>query len=190
MKTSESIELLALALANAQGEFASPVFDSVNPAFKSKYASLASMLEAVRPSLNKHKIALVQNVIESDNAIGVSTLLLHNSGQYMESEPFWVRFGGGNNPAHVVGSAHTYARRYSLQGFLGIVGEPDDDGNAVESTKAEAAALELLLMSAKKGMSHLDSAFKSIPPNQKARLWELHSSTLKQVAANADKVSA
>jgi hypothetical protein len=60
MKQSESIANLAAAMAAAQGEMGAAVKGSSNPFFKSKYASLGDVIEAVKAPFAAHGLSYVQ----------------------------------------------------------------------------------------------------------------------------------
>ena len=79
MRTSDNISAIADALAKAQGEIQNPNFNKVNPHFKSKYADLSSVLNAVRPALSKHGIALMQMTGLEDSGVVLYTRLTHSS---------------------------------------------------------------------------------------------------------------
>lgn len=130
MKQSESIANLAAAMAAAQGEMGAAVKGSSNPFFKSSYADLGAVIQAVKAPFAKHGLSYVQFPINGQGGIGVSTRLMHLSGEWLEQE-FLIPLG--KLDAHGAGSAITYARRYALQSIAGIPAE-DDDGNAA-STK-------------------------------------------------------
>jgi len=130
---------LATALAAAQAEMANPKFDRVNPGFRSKYASLAAVRDAVIPVLSRHGIAVVQNLTTTDGGICCTTMLLHKSGQSLISS---LPMPASKQDAQGLGSAATYARRYSLMAMVGVVGDEDDDGNAaVASVKQPHPAM-------------------------------------------------
>ena len=118
---------LATALAAAQCEMTNPRFDKTNPGFRSKYASLAAVRDAVIPVLAKHGIAVIQNLTTTDGGIACTTMLLHKSGQSLIST---LPMPSAKHDAQGLGSAATYARRYSLMAMAGVVGDDDDDGNA------------------------------------------------------------
>jgi hypothetical protein len=125
MRTSDKIDLLATALAKAQSEMKNAVFNKVNPHFKSKYADLGSIRDAVIPALTKNGIAVAQGTTFLSNQWCVVTSLIHSSGQYISSDyPFAL------DKPQAMGSAYTYARRYSLAAICGIASEEDDDANA------------------------------------------------------------
>lgn len=126
---SESVAKLAAALAKAQGEMGGAVKDAANPAFKSKYATLEAVIDAVKPALSANGIAYVQAPGEVGEAgVPITTVLVHGeSGEWMRST-LTVPLGNRRD-AQGVGSAISYGRRYSLMSVLGIAAE-DDDGNA------------------------------------------------------------
>jgi hypothetical protein len=139
MNKSEKIDQLALALHKVQAEVKNPAFDSTNPHFKSKFASLASVREAVLPILNKHGLSLSQFPKAGDGTAGCVNLLVHHSGQWLEEDCLLPL---DKNNAQGAGSAITYARRYSLQGIAGVVAEEDDDANAASAhTEAPGGAI-------------------------------------------------
>ena len=103
-------------------------FDAVNPFFKSNYATLGAIIQSTRPVLAKYGLAVTQHPFESGSGhIGVETVLIHESGQWMSSEVA-VRVKE-KNTAQAAGSTLTYLRRYSLAAVLGIYADADDDGN-------------------------------------------------------------
>lgn len=117
---------LAGALAKAQAEMGKALKQNTNPAFRSKYADLGSVMDACLPALNKHGIAVVQPTIDDAEGRYVETVLLHESGETLRCRvPLIVQ----KNDMQGYGSAVTYARRYGLMCMAGIAPE-DDDGNA------------------------------------------------------------
>ncbi len=134
MRTSEILKALPIALLKAQQAITFATKDATNPQFKSKYADLSSVIEAVKPHLNANGITYIQTPIPSDDCrIHLSTLLLHDSGEWIEgtmSMPFLKQDPQG------YGSAMTYARRYSLAAMTGLY-QYDDDAN--ESSKKNDA---------------------------------------------------
>ena len=125
-RQSRDLNELFAALAKAQGDIEGAKKDSDNPHFKSKYADLASVWAAVRAPLAKNGLAVMQWPRTVGNGVEVETILAHASGQYM-SDVFWVPCS--KMDAHGLGSATTYARRFSLASILGVAPE-DDDGNS------------------------------------------------------------
>lgn len=130
MRTSENIGEIAKALAAAQAAMGNAELDSENPHFKSKYASLASIRDATVPILAKNGIAVTQtpSATESGNLI-LTTRFSHSSGEWIEGS-YPVAF----DKPQAMGSALTYAKRYSLASMCAISAEEDDDGNAAQKT--------------------------------------------------------
>lgn len=139
MKHSESIKEIAAALAKAQGAMGGASKDASNPHFKSKYASLASVVDAVKAALSENGIAYYQTPMTSEkDECGVETMLMHSSGEWILADPFYVPVSKAD--AQGFGSALTYCRRYSLAAVCGVAPE-DDDGNAATSA-APARSVE------------------------------------------------
>jgi hypothetical protein len=134
MQTSEHINELAAALAKAQGQIQGAVKDSTNPAFKSRYADLASVWDACRVALSANGLAVVQGPALADRGVGVTTRLLHSSGQWAEST---LILPMDKATAQGAGSAITYARRYSLAAMVGVAPDDDDDGNAASQQQQQ-----------------------------------------------------
>ena len=85
MKTSDSIKHIAEALVAAQKEIRFAVKDSTNPHYKSKYANINSVIDAVKAPLNNNGIAILQSLSPSDdNKLHLTTRLLHSSGEWLE----------------------------------------------------------------------------------------------------------
>ena len=125
MKTSEKLDKLAPALAKAQSEMGGAVKDSNNPFFKSKYADLTSVWKSCKTALHDNGFSVIQSPVSSENRIGVSTMLLHESGQFVVDE-YTLGVKKQNDP-QADGSSITYARRYALAAFVGVC-PVDDDG--------------------------------------------------------------
>jgi hypothetical protein len=116
---------LAAALAKAQGEMKAAVYNKINPHFKNRYADLAAVLDAVRGPLSKNGIGYTQ-IMETQPDFALVTTLHHTSGQTISSRyPLPL----GAKPQEL-GSALTYARRYSLSAICGIAADEDDDAEA------------------------------------------------------------
>lgn len=133
---SPEIHEIAAALSAAQGEFDAATKDKSNPAFpRSKYADLSACIEAVRPHLTKHGLAVVQTMVSSEKDVLLRSVLMHKSGQWIAS--YFPIMGDWSNPQKI-GSATTYARRYTLCALLQIAQE-DDDAEAAMGRGAGAS---------------------------------------------------
>ena len=142
----DNIELYK-ALAKARTEFTKVKFDSVNPHFKNKFASLASMHDATIEALSDNGLMIAQLPTDLDGRFALKTVLAHVSGASIETT---LPMPPTKNDPQGIGSAMTYARRYSYAAILNIVGEPDDDGELASRepetiTKSEADSLAKLI---------------------------------------------
>lgn len=117
----ETAKNLNEALLSFQGLVGKLPKDGVNPHFKSRYATLSSVWDAVRKPLTDCGLT-VKSRIESGEVI---TELVHAaSGESISSR---MAIPAGN--IQQIGSGITYCRRYSLVTMLNLTTEEDDDGN-------------------------------------------------------------
>ena len=121
---SENIAELAVALAKAQSENGIVIKDAANPFFKSKYATLASVWEAVRPALTKNGLSVIQMPSHDEHGYYVETMMIHGSGQWIKNRTYMKVV---KDDPQGVGSLISYARRYALQAMTMVCPE-DDDG--------------------------------------------------------------
>ena len=132
---ADTINHIALyaALVAAQSEIEAATKESANPHFKSKYASLAAVIEVVRPALNKYGLALLQIPgCDADGLVTVQSTVIHKQGGTLSfPTPLGIKTDG---KAQTVGSAITYLRRYSLAAIF-CVAQEDDDGNAAQAAE-------------------------------------------------------
>jgi len=134
IKTSPTLGILAKALSQFQGEVKNPeAIAKSNPSFKNKYAPLDEVLNTLRPILGKYGLAVVQIPFSTAEYVSIITLLLHESGEWIETEPLQMKLE--KNTPQGVGSAVTYGRRYQISSVLGLASEEDDDGEANEQNK-------------------------------------------------------
>ncbi len=136
MNKSETIGELAKALCKAQSEMSGAAKASNNPFFKSKYADLKEVIKAIKEPFANHGLSYVQFPIEEGGRIGIETILMHESGEYL-SNSFTVNLT--KQDAQGAGSAITYCRRYGLQAVAGIPSE-DDDGNIASQDNSKQPA--------------------------------------------------
>jgi len=132
MEKSESIKSLAIAMCKAQGQMGGAHKGANNPFFKSKYADLSSVVEAVKEPFAANGLSYVQFPINDGDKIGVETILMHESGEWLINR-FTVK--ASKQDAQGAGSVITYCRRYGLQAIAGIPSE-DDDGNAASKAQS------------------------------------------------------
>jgi hypothetical protein len=136
MNKSEQIGELAAALAKAQGQMGSAHKDASNPFFKSKYADLSSIVDAIKGPLSANGIAYVQTTDTDDSGVLVETTLIHSSGQWISGS---LRMRPVKDDPQGIGSCITYARRYGLQAIVGLDAD-DDDGNAASGNNSQPKA--------------------------------------------------
>ena len=132
MNKSESITNLAKALSNFQGKMIAVKKDAINPFYKSRYATLDTIWETIRKPLSENGLSIAQTMNVFGDKSLLETTLYHTSGE-------WISGTQLVNPIkddpQSLGSAISYARRYSLSAILGIVADEDDDANV--ATKSE-----------------------------------------------------
>ena len=136
MNRSESIIKLAAALVKFNSEVSSIAKDAKNPFFKSDYVTLDKLIISTREILQKNGLSVLQFPLSDENRIGVQTILLHESGEYIESEPLYMTPAKVNDP-QAAGSVITYLRRYSYQAILNLNTGEDDDANAATFANSE-----------------------------------------------------
>src|SRR5262245_56047222 len=136
-RCSESFAALAAALAKAQAELINPE-KSLTAIIRGarvgeqertfRYAPLASGLDIVRKTLGQHEIAIIQTtaIDKEAQAVNVTTILAHASGEWMASDWPVCPVAEVASPQRM-GAALTYARRYALFTLVGIAGEDDLD---------------------------------------------------------------
>ena len=139
MKKSDSIKDLAAALAKAQGTIKPAAKDSVNPFFKSAYANLTSVWEAIREPLAKNGLAVMQFPSVAAGIVSVETVLAHASGEWISET---LTATPAKSDVQSLGSVVTYLRRYWLSAIVGVVADDDDDGNAAASDSRPATRPE------------------------------------------------
>jgi hypothetical protein len=126
-----TVKNIVAALAKAQGEFP-PIHKDKEVVVTTKsggkysfrYAPLETVMEKVRPVLSTNGIAIMQHVTETH----VQTFLLHVSGEWLSSPKMKIMTDEAGG-MQAMGSAITYAKRYTLCAMLGVVADDDDDGN-------------------------------------------------------------
>lgn len=129
MKTSEKVDQICKALLDFHKEVNRIEKDGENPHFGNSYATIDQIIDEVRPLLAKHGLFVMQMATNDDpSEVKLVTRIYHSSGQWMESPPLTLK--PQRQDPQAIGSAVTYARRYSLTSFLSLNTGEDDDGNA------------------------------------------------------------
>ena len=123
-KKSDNIVNLTKALMTFSVKIDKIKKEASNPFFKSKYATLPQIQEAIAEPLQESGLVLVQ-LPDGD---GLITMLCHSeSGEYVMATGLMHPV---KNDPQSMGSAITYQRRYSLAALLNLNIDKDDDGNA------------------------------------------------------------
>ncbi len=163
MRTSETIDKLAAALAIAQGQLQPAVKESTNPHFKSNYVDLHGVWKSCRDALAKNGLCVVQGGGDKGDGSTITYVcrIMHASGQWIESE---LTLRPQKNDPQGVGSAITYARRYLLASMVGVAPQDeDDDGNAA-SAPAQRTVAQAPIPATRVGTAGVDprNAFKAL----------------------------
>lgn len=127
------------ALAKAQTEIQNAEQDAENMHWRTKYATLASVMNAIRGPLSKNGLAILQlpemTTADKGHMLALTTILGHSSGQSISN--YFTMYPPKQDPQGI-GSAMTYMRRYAAMAICGIAGAADDDA---EGSLAEAATI-------------------------------------------------
>ena len=140
MEMSADISAWAPAFVEAQKSMGDVIKTKRNDHFKSKYAELADVIDAVQGALNANGFTIIQPVSSEQGGavVRITTMLMHKSGQ-------WVRSTLAMRPVKPdpqgVGSAITYGRRYGLMAMTGVAPE-DDDGNAASGRDGRSLPMQ------------------------------------------------
>jgi hypothetical protein len=153
MRTSEETAELFQALVALGGDLKNPTADQTAKVktktgadYSYKYPAFDQIVTDARALLNKHNLAALQETVsqqidsvDGDGKptillqVGVTTRIIHNSGEWIETGPLFLPAGAGPQEH---GSAITYARRYSLSAALLVAAEEDDDGASAQKSGA------------------------------------------------------
>lgn len=133
------------ALAAAQGQFGEvertlkAKIQSAKANYEYEYAPLDEVLQAIRPAMSQNGLSVMQFPFPATQQNGltvvtVRTLIGHKSGGWFSND---IRMTSEGSAPREVGSAITYARRYSLMSIVGVAPAVDDDGGAAGQKKAD-----------------------------------------------------
>lgn len=136
-RMSQTVGKLASALAKAQGQMLNAIKDGQGT--YGKYATLAATWDAIRKPLSDNGIAVYQRPLTIGGKPNMCTMLIHSSGEFFDDSELELKFesNGRMSAMQAMGSAVTYARRYSLQAATGIAPDDDDDGAGAGNPKTE-----------------------------------------------------
>jgi hypothetical protein len=143
MKKSETIGKLAGALALAQAEMPDVKKNAQNPFFKNKYADLGAVIETSRPVLAKNGLSISQFPTSEGDKIGVTSILMHTSGEYIEDTIcISASDSKGVSIAQSAGIVISYLRRYGWASILGMYADEDTDGATKQAEKGKPSQSE------------------------------------------------
>lgn len=148
-----SDDKICAAYVAAFAEIEAATKSATNPHFKSKYADLPAVIDAIKPHLAKHSLGFMQCPRPSEGGVAIETILVHADGEKLSMGVLFVP--ANKQDAHGFGSALTYARRYALQTCFGLPTE-DDDGNAAVASnrKPEQVVISPDKLSYLQGLIH------------------------------------
>ena len=190
-----------VALCAAQGEMESVTKSAANGAFKkpdgtiSRYANLASVVDAVRPALSKHGLSFYHQIVECLVAPGAAMRTTLSHGESETSICCDVPLIFAVNTMQGMKSATTYAKRVGLESITGVAPEDDDDGNAAVKTKLvevaepDAELLELANNAAKQGVLAYRAFYKELKPTHRSQISN-RNTEFQIIATDADKAAA
>jgi hypothetical protein len=188
MSQSESVASIAAALAKAQGEMTAPKKDrtakiaSDKGKYEYSYADLASVIDCVRQALSKNGLSFTQTTGITERGMALETKLLHSSGEWISSS---YPLPAAGRPQEM-GSALTYARRYSLCAMLGIAAEDDDDGNAAQQAKpAQQKAPPPVVVTEPPAEENEPPVVASPGPSAQPAAWKTYAKQLVEIAREA-----
>lgn len=134
MLQSEKTDVLTKALIEVQKSMEFATLNKTNPHFKNKYADLRAVIEAISEPLTNNGFAVTQTTEMRDGAFMLVTTLRHDSGQWVASE-YPLPIGKPQE----MGSAISYARRYSLSSIVCNAADEDDDAEGARQKEQTAA---------------------------------------------------
>lgn len=157
MEKSPTITNLAKALILFHVKVDKVKKDAKNPFFKSSYATLDAVLEAIETPLNESGLAFAQF---PSGQYGLTTILIHaESGEFLESEYFMEP---AKKDPQGAGSVITYQRRYALTSILGLAQEDDDANTGTHGGKTPYEAEENSKPWLNKGTPVFEAAIKKL----------------------------
>lgn len=143
METITEKSKIFKALIDVQAELSNPPKDKEGHGYK--YTELSTLLDLIKPVLHTHGLGIVQQTISSDTGtgyrVGVRTVLIHESGEKLESEYFLpLPEQKIMTATQQAGAAITYARRYALSALLNIASEEDTDAQKTGESRLPQGA--------------------------------------------------
>lgn len=191
IQTSAEVKNLFTAFHKAQADLKTVHKDATNPFFKSKYATLESVVDAAKPSLTANGLSFTQAPGElQENAITVSTMIMHVSGEWMRSD---FQMPLAKKDPQGTGAAISYACRYALMAVLGLPATDDDaessvDRNDKKKETINTSIIDSARVAAKGGNSSLDD-FLKLSNKEKKEALKPYALELRKIADDADAMA-
>lgn len=149
MKKTESIVEIAKALNEFHKVVEQPAKSAANPFFKSSYVPLEDVVEAIVKACEGVGLSFTQWAVTDDaGMVGVATLLMHESGEWIEYPPVMIRPSKAD--PQQLGSAITYLKRYTLSAVFGITSDKDDDGEGAMARNSKGQPQRVVMTSDQK----------------------------------------
>ena len=148
LKMSPEVDKIFPALVKAQSTFGRAKKDGTNPLFRSNFATLDAVIDAVKEPLYENGLTLLQPVVHHPDGIGLISMLIHESGQWIQTGPMVFpadiqqdKSGQriGRTDVQACGSTVAYMRRYSVLALLFLAQEDDDGDTAGPRTETHTA---------------------------------------------------
>jgi hypothetical protein len=136
---SEHINELATSLSLAQVDYKPVSLQNKNSYSSIAFASLQGVTDATRPALGKNALCVFQDIFDHEDGSSVlHTVLVHNSGQFIESQ---MRIKpNGNEPASLT-SYINWMKRTSYSSLVGCpIPAEDDDAESYIATQRKLPA--------------------------------------------------
>ena len=126
-RSSPEMDKLTKAMVKAKTDMGQETiqYDATNPHFRNKFASLEACVKNINPHLSKNGLALMQ----FPTGTHLINMLTHESGQWMCAS---YKLSPVKSDPQGIGSALTYARRYSICAILNVSGGEDDDAELAQ----------------------------------------------------------
>jgi hypothetical protein len=164
MEKSESIKNIAMALVKFHSSVGKIKKDSTNPFFKSKYADLSDIQDAIQEPLNESGLVISQLPMGKNE---LTTILIHaDSGEFIMGT---YEMAPVKNDPQSIGSCITYQKRYALSAILNLNLDADDDGNAASKKTAPQIDYVKTLTDCTT-LEQLKSAYVALPKGKQAEL--------------------
>lgn len=187
---------LTKALIGFQKAVKPAKFDSNNPYYNSRYASLGEIIDTIKNEAGKHGLAWVQLPVSDTDRVGVRTIIMHESGEqiedsvYVQLPPLYVTNKRGENvlqnQIQEAGKYITYLRRYALASVFGLYSEEDTDGNQRDDAPSPASTRQPGKAPAKKPAS-TNTPERPYSPKDLKKLLTTHAPKLASATAGQKK---